>query len=110
MDLRQIQESLEHNGRLLNSLIVDFEQCATAVAQAEVEYKRAVALSTVNLGAVKMTVDVRKAQVELDTIELFEVYRLTNVALSVVKEKIASTKARIELLRTLSATNRMDIL
>ena len=107
MDQKQIEKALEDNGRLLNTLITDYEKTATDLAVAETEYKRGVALATVKLAQIKMTVDQRKAQVELETIDLFSTYNLCKVSHSVVKEKISSTKARLDVLRTLSAANRV---
>lgn len=109
MDQKQIEKALEDNGRLLNTLITDYEQTATDFAVAETEYKRGVALAMVKLAETKMTADMRKAQVELETIDLFSTYNLAKVAHSVVKEKISCTKTRLDVLRTLSAANRVPV-
>lgn len=109
MDQYQVEKALQDNGRLLNTLVTDYEQTATDLAEAETDYKRGVALATVKLAETKMTVDQRKAQVELETIDLFSTYNLAKVAHSVVKEKISCTKARLDVLRTLSAANRVPV-
>jgi hypothetical protein len=107
MDQRQVEESLEKEGRKLNTLITEYEEMHTALAIAETEYKRVFAQKTVQLAEIKMTADLRKAQVDLDTIEEYYTYKMCQVAYNVVKEKISSTKSRLDALRTLSAANRI---
>lgn len=109
MDQRQIEELLITEGKALSQLMRDYEETMRAMGVAEINYRREEAQSMLRLAGVKMTADLRKAQVALDTLGSFEAQKMCQIAHSVVKEKIGCTKSRLDVLRTLSASNRQVV-
>lgn len=86
----------------------EYDDLATAAAEAEADWKRAVAVATIDIAdtGMKMTVGEREARVEMISNDAYRVHLLATARRNAKREYLTSLRAHLDALRTLNASIR----